>query len=51
LRSWTGQVSEAYDFEVLDDAVEIASGLGLKDCELVVLPEDSGGGKESATFP
>jgi hypothetical protein len=47
LGSWTGQVSKAYDFGTLDDVVEIASGLGLKDCEVVVLSGESGSEKES----
>ncbi|HYG34477.1 MAG TPA: hypothetical protein VEC99_06815, partial [Clostridia bacterium] len=33
---WTNHASEAFDFENVDDALELAAGIGLKHCEVIL---------------
>lgn len=37
--AWTNEKTEAFDFKELEDALEIAAGLGFKHCEVILISE------------
>lgn len=37
LGQWTGHPREALDFEDVDEALELASGMGCKHCEVILI--------------